>query len=499
METESSQRSLSVLTFELSFAFISELTYNSGFNRLWRSLLVTLKFLWNSCEKMKKKLLLIKNGIVITLGEKNKIIHNGALLIEENIIKKVGKISEFKEIDQSVEVIDAKGKLIMPGFINTHTHFYSTFARGLMPKQPAAKNFVEILKKLWWPLDNALNEKDIYYSTIVAAINGIKRGTTTFFDHHESQSIQQGIMDVIEEPVKKVGVRANLSLGISDRYKKGKDGIKENVRFIEKINKHKKLTKDELISAMFGLHALFTVNETSLNESAAIAKSLGVGLHVHTAEDISDQIVNKNRYGKRVIKRLYDTGGLGKNTIAVHCVHLDDKEMDLLASTNTVVVHNPQSNMNNAVGVANVLKMLDKKITIGLGTDGMSSGMQDDVKVANLLHKHNCKDPRIFFRESCSLLLENNAKIANRFFTKKLGELKEDTYADIILIDYLAPTPLNESTFSGHFLFGICEAPVDTTIINGKVIMKERKLLNIDEEKIFAESRNQAENFWKRF
>ena len=448
---------------------------------------------------MKKESLLIKNGSVITLGKKNKIIHNGAVLIEGNIIKKIGKTSDFKDIEKPAAVIDAKGKLIMPGFINAHMHFYSTFARGIVPKQPAAENFLEILGKLWWPLERALNEKDIYYSTMVPIINGVKRGTTTFFDHHESQGIQKGIMDAIEEAVREVGTRTSLSLGVSDRYGKGKDGVKENIRFIEKINNHKKLTKDELVTAMFGLHALFTVNNSSLNESAAAAKSLGVGFHVHIAEDLCDEFINDDKYGKRAITRIYDAGGLGKNTIAVHCIHLNDKEIDLIASTNTAVVHNPQSNMNNAVGAANVLKMLGRKITVGLGTDGMSPGMQDDVRVANILHKHNCKDPRVFFCESCQLLLENNAKIADRFFSKKLGELKEGAYGDIILVDYLPPTPLNESTFFGHFLFGICEAQVNTTIINGKVLMKDGKLLHIDEEKIFAESRKQAKAFWKRF
>lgn len=445
------------------------------------------------------KSLLIKNGTVITLGAKNRIIENGAVLIEGKVIKKIGKTSDFKNLDKSVEIIDAKGKLIMPGFINQHMHFYSTFARGIMPKQPAAQNFVEILEKLWWPLDETLNEKDIYYSTIVPVINGIKGGTTTFFDHHESQGVQDGIMDTIEKAVREVGARANLALGISDRYGKGKAGIKENIRFIEKINKHKKAEKDELITAMFGIHALMTVNEKSLAESTQAAKDLGVGFHIHCAEDISDQVVNKDRYGKTVIQRFHDAGGLGEKTTAIHCIHLTDEEMDLLSSTNTAVVHIPQSNMNNAVGVANVLKMLEKKILVGLGTDGMSPCMQADVRTANILHKLNTRDPRVFFCESCQLLLENNAKISNRFFSKKIGSLEEGSYADIILVDYTAPTPLAENTFFGHFLFGICEASVSTTIVNGKVLMRDGKLLNLDEEKIFAESRKQAEGFWNRF
>ena len=445
------------------------------------------------------KSLLIKNGTVITLGAKNTIIENGAVLVEDKLIKKIGKTSDFKNLDKSVEVIDAKGKLIMPGFINQHMHFYSTFARGIMPKQPAAQNFVEILEKLWWPLDETLNEKDIYYSTVVPVINGIKNGTTTFFDHHESQGIQDGIMDTIEKAVREVGARANLAMGISDRYGKGKEGIKENIRFINKLQKHIKSEKDDLITPMFGIHALMTVNEKSLAESTQAANDLGVGFHIHCAEDISDQIVNKDRYGKTVIQRMYDAGGLGDKTTAIHCIHLRDKEMDMLASTNTAVVHIPQSNMNNAVGVANVLKMLNKKILVGLGTDGMSPRMQDDVRVANYLHKLNCKDPRVFFCESCQLLLENNSKISSRYFSKKIGTLEEGSYADIILVDYIAPTPLSENTFFGHFLFGICEAGVDTTIVNGNVLMKDRKLLHLDEEKIFAESRKQAQNFWDRF
>ena len=387
----------------------------------------------------------------------------------------------------------------MPGFINQHMHFYSTFARGIMPKQPAAQNFIEILEKLWWPLDKALNEKDIYYSTLVPVINGIKGGTTTFFDHHESQGVQTGIMDTIEQAVREVGARANLSLGISDRYGRGEAGVKECIRFVEKINKHKRSKKDELITAMFGLHALFTVNEKSLKEASEATKSLGVGFHVHTAEDISDEVVNKDRYGKRVIQRLFDAGGLGEKTTAIHCIHLSDEEMDLLASTNTAVVHIPQSNMNNAVGVANVLKMLNKKILVGLGTDGMSPCMQGDVRTANILHKLNSKDPRVFFCESCQLLLENNAKISNRFFSKKIGSLEEGSYADIIIVDYSAPTPLTENTFFGHFLFGICESGVNTTIVNGKVLMLEGNLIDLDEEKIFAESKKQAQNFWSRF
>ncbi|HJO93713.1 MAG TPA: putative aminohydrolase SsnA [Victivallales bacterium] len=442
--------------------------------------------------------LLIKNGTVVTLGSSNRIIENGAVLVEGKTIKQIGKLEDIN-IPENTEIIDAKGKLIMPGYINQHMHFYSTFARGIMPKQPAAKNFPEILERLWWPLDKALNEKDIYYSSMVPLINGIKSGTTTVFDHHESQGLQAGCMDIIENAVRETGVRGNLSLGLSDRYGKGQEGIDENIRFLTKLQKHISSTNDDIVTGMFALHALFTVNETSLKASCEAANDLNVGFHVHTGEDASDQLLNKKEYNKSVIKRLYDAKGLGNNTTAIHCIHMSDEEFDILAETNTPVIHIPQSNMNNAVGVADVLKMMEKNILVGIGTDGMSPRMVDDVRVANIVHKLVKKDPSIFFCESCQLLLENNSKIASRFFKHNVGVLEENSYADIILVDYIPPTPLNESTLFGHFLFGICEANIDSTIINGKILMKDGSLLNLDEEKIMAESRVQAADFWKRF
>ena len=442
--------------------------------------------------------LLVKNGTVITLGEKNQIIENGYILIKDNVIEDLGKGVPAEKIASETEVIDAKGKLIMPGFINQHMHFYSTFARGICPKQPPAANFMEILERLWWPLDKTLNEDDIYYSTIIPAINGIKKGVTTFFDHHESQGLQTGSLDIIEKALREADVRGNLSLGSSDRYNKGKAGVEENIRFVNKIQNINK-SGDELITPMFGFHAMFTVNDETMYASAEAAKSLGAGFHVHVAEGIVDNQVNLEKYNKTAIQRLYDSGCLGEKTTAIHCIHLSDKEMEMIKDTNTSVVHVPQSNMNNAVGVAPVLEMMKKGITVGLGTDGMSPGVLDDVRVANILHKLNKKDPRVFFVESCKLLLENNSRIASRHFSKKIGVLEKGSYADVIVVDYDPPTPLNEGTFLGHFLFGICEAKVDSTIVNGKVLMKNGRLLWIDEAEINAKSREFAADFWKRF
>jgi putative selenium metabolism protein SsnA len=396
------------------------------------------------------------------------------------------------------QFIDARGGVIMPGMINSHMHLYSTFARGLSPKQPPPANFVQILERLWWPLDKALNKEDIAYSALIPLIECIRGGTTTILDHHESQGFQKGCLEPIADALRKTGVRGCLCLGVSDRYGKGAEGIEENVRFIRKTQAAQK-KGDGLVSAMFGLHALFTVEEETLRESVAAAGQLGVGIHVHVAEDAADQAINEKKYSQRVVRRLNRAGGLGPKSLAVHCVHVNPAEMDILRNTKTPAVHNPQSNMNNAVGVAPVMKMLAKGVLVGLGTDGMTANMRDEVRVANILHKLAAKDPRVFFAESCRLLLQNNALIANRHFTKPIGVLKKGSCADIIILDYDPPTPLNEGTFLGHFLFGLCGARVSTTIVGGRVLMSGGKLLTVDEEKVCAKSRELAQAFWKRF
>lgn len=440
--------------------------------------------------------LLIKNGTIATLGSENKIIENGAIAIKEGMIEKFGKYTDVVKNESDFDkVIDANGKLIMPGFINQHMHFYSTFARGMMPKQPPAINFVEILEKLWWPLDKGLNEKDLYYSAIIPLINGIRSGTTTVFDHHESQGFQMGSLDVIEKALAETGVRGNICLGLSDRYGKGKEGIDENVRFIKKLQD--KNYNNNLITAMFGLHAAFTVEEDSLIKSAEEAKKLGVGFHIHVAEDLADQVISKYKYNKSVIKRLHDAGCLNSKTMAIHCIFMSDEEIEILKNTETSVVHIPQSNMNNGVGVADVLKIMENRILCGIGTDGMSPGVQSDVKTANILHKINKRDPRIFFCESCQLVLSNNSLISNKILPKKIGVIEEGFCADIILLNYNTPTPLRADNFFGHFLFGICDTAVDTTIVNGKILMENGEIKCVDEKAIFKASCKQAEDFWK--
>jgi putative selenium metabolism protein SsnA len=439
--------------------------------------------------------LLIRNGTVVTLGEANKVIDDGALLIEDAGIKQVGKSVDFT--GSYDKVIDATNKVVLPGFINAHMHFYSTMVRGLGKIEPA-KDFVGVLNKLWWRLDKQLSLDDCYYSALIPLIDAVRKGTTTFIDHHASPSAVTGSLDRIASAVREVGLRASLCYELSDRDgpEIATEGIKENVDFIEKCNRK----PDDYLKALFGLHASFTISDDTLKTAVEAAEGLDTGFHIHVAEAASDQEHSLKNFGKRVVERLNDAGVLGPKTIAGHCVHVNENELDLLKNTDTSVVHNPQSNINNAVGVADIIAMSNKGIRVGLGTDAMTVNMLEELRQALWIHHLAQKNPSVGFMESMNTLTVNNAKIANRYWDIGLGELREGYAADIILMEYYPPTPLNGNTFLGHLGFGLAEASVDTTIVGGKILMENRELrIGIDEDEVARESRNLAAKLWDRF
>jgi len=433
-----------------------------------------------------------ENGIVITLGKNNRIIWNGSVVTEGEKITAVGDAKELKKSFPVAESIDCTGKIILPGFICTHHHFYSTMARGMsVPGEPAA-NFVEILERLWWKLDKALSSDDVTVSAQIPLIECIRNGTTTVIDHHASPSCRDGSLDLIESAVRQAGIRASLCYEVSDRNIRG-GGIAENQRFIKKVGQG-----DGQIAAMMGLHASFTLSDETLENCVGIAKDAGVGCHVHVAEDAADRDDSIKKFGIPTVKRLDKMGVTGKSSIFVHCVHIDESEMDIIATTKTSIVHNPESNMNNAVGVSKVLEFLNKGILVGLGTDGMSSDMLAQMRCAYLLQRLANHDPRVAFMEAPQLLLKNNPEICERQFGLHLGEINQGLPADLAILDYDPPTPLNEGNFLGHLLFGLVDATVDTTVCKGKILMKGKKILILDEERISTRSRELASQMWAR-
>ncbi|RLC83054.1 MAG: putative aminohydrolase SsnA [Chloroflexi bacterium] len=441
--------------------------------------------------------MLITNGIVLTLNEDGRIIRNGALLIRDDYIADVGPSDELAKRYPGEETLDAGGKLVMPGLICAHTHFYGAFARGMaIPGEPP-RNFPQILERLWWRLDKTLNYDDIRYSALVCLVEAIKHGTTTLIDHHASQNAIDGSLDVIAEAVEEAGLRVCLCYEVTDRD--GKDraeaGIRENERFIRKSRE-----QAGMVRGAFGLHASLTLSDETLEKCVAVAESLEVGFHIHVAEDVADVEDSLRKSGLRVVERLQKMGVLGPRTIAAHCVHISDGEMDILKETGTRVVHNPRSNMNNAVGTADVQAMLERGIEVGLGNDGFSNNMFVEMHVAYLVHKLAHRDPRVMGADCVlKMAFAYNAATARLFWPERpLGVLKPGAYADVIIVDYKPTTPLTEGNFPWHVIFGIDGTGVDTTIAGGRVLMREGKLLTLDEEEITARSRELAMEMWRR-
>lgn len=433
-----------------------------------------------------------ENGIVVTLGDQNRVMWNGSVVVDGQDVAAIGDAAAMRQQFPAADTVDCTDKVVLPGFMCSHHHFYSTMARGMaVPGEPAA-NFVEILERLWWKIDKALSDEDITLSAEVPLIECIRNGTTTVIDHHASPAMRDGSLDLIEAAVRQAGIRASLCYEVSDRNVMG-GGIEENERFIRKTGRG-----DGQVAAMMGLHASFTLSDASLERCAGIAHAAGVGCHIHVAEDVADREDSLKKYGVPTVHRLNRMGISGERSIFVHCVHIDDSEMDLIAATKTAVVHNPESNMNNAVGVTRLFDLLRRGIVVGLGTDGMSSDMLAQMRCAYLLHRLANHDPRLAFAEAPQLLLQNNSEICRRQFGLNLGQITVGGPADLAIIDYLPPTPMSETNFLGHLIFGLVDAVVDTTVCRGQILMKNKRILCLDEERITARSRELAPMVWKR-
>jgi putative selenium metabolism protein SsnA len=445
----------------------------------------------------KPAILLVGNGRLITRDAQQPLVDDGCVAIRDGLIAEIGPTAVLRHSYPGAELIDARGGLIMPGLINAHMHLYSTFARGMALKDDAPGNFVEILERLWWRLDKVLTLEDVYMSALVAMIDCVRSGTTTIFDHHSSPSAVSGSLFRIAEAAHRVGLRSCLCYEVTDRA--GQDvaaqSIEENRDFLE----HCRAAGDPLLRGLFGLHASFTLSDETLTRCGRVATELDSGFHVHVAEAESDVAACQREHGKRVVERFHDLGILGDKTIAAHCVHVDDHEIDLLRASQTNVVHNPESNMGNAVGCAPVLRMVDRGVRAGLGSDGYTSDMFESLKVANLIHKHQTGQPGAGWAEPPAMLFDQNAEIASNCFGRTIGKLIPGACGDVIVVDYDPPTPLTATNINSHLLFGVSGRSVRTTIVGGRIVMRDRELAGIDEDEILAKARAAASRLWRRF
>lgn len=439
-------------------------------------------------------MLLIGNGRLITRDDAMPYLENGAVLTDGDTVKEVGSFAVLKEKYPDAEFVDAHGGVIMPGLINAHTHIYSGLARGLSIKGNNPTNFYEILDGTWWNIDRHLTLDGTRACAYATILDCIRDGVTTIFDHHASFMEIPGSLFAIKDVATELGMRSCLCYEVSDRD--GKEKCEQAIRENGEFSRWAAAQDDDMIKAMFGGHALFTISDETFEKMVAENNGL-TGFHIHVSEGLNDVEDSRDRYDCKPVERLLKHGILTDKTLLGHCIHVMEEEMDIIKAHGTMVVNNPESNMGNAVGCAPVLKMMEKCILVGMGTDAYTHDMLESLKVFLIIQRHNAGMPNVAWAEDMQMLFQNNRTIAARYFKKPLGILKEGAAADVIVMDYKPFTPFSEENVDGHMLFGMMGKNCRTTIINGRVLYRDREFVGIDEERINAWTFEQAEKLWK--
>ncbi len=386
-------------------------------------------------------------------------------------------------------VLDLGGMLVMPGMVNVHTHLYSALSRGMPSPSSSPRNFVEILKKVWWKLDEALFDEAIYYSGLVGAIDAVRFGTTTLLDHHASPNCIRGSLDLLKDALSHVGIRAVLCYETTDRggTKRRDQGLEENERFVTENpnNPHFRGT--------IGAHASFTLSNESLDLLGELASIYDCGVHIHVAEDLADvrDALKRNRLG--LTRRLFDHGIIRRRSILAHGIHLEKTAFATIASSGAWLVHNPRSNMNNAVGSAPLRWFSPAKSA--LGTDGFPADMFEEMKFG---YFRNAESPHRTEFSRLPQMLQNGQAIVSEFFGQRFGLIAKGSPADLIMLDYHAPTPMTKQNILGHLLFGISGGLVRHVLVAGEWVMRDRRILGIDEEEVARKAQAVAKKLWKK-
>ncbi len=384
------------------------------------------------------------------------------------------------------EVMEAAGRLALPGLVNGHTHLYSVLARGMPWPTPAPRTFVEILEKVWWRLDRALDLEAVRLSGMVGAVEAALSGTTLLVDHHSSPSFIEGSLGTLAGAIEEVGLRSVLCYEVTDRNgPEGRDdGLAENIRFA-------RAPRSGLTRAMIGGHASFTLTEESLGRLGLAVAETGCGCHIHVAEDLADVHDCKERYGETLPQRLGRHRVLGARTLMAHCVHLAADELDFAHASGAWTAHNPRSNMNNHVGHAPVAALRRS----ALGTDGIDQDVLAEARAAYLKMRDAGRDDAM---EATLRLLSGGHRLAAALFGRPFGKLDAGGPADLVLFDYRPPTPLHSGNLAGHLLFGLDRSHVGSVMVEGRWVVRERRLPALDVDALFARARAAAGALWKK-
>jgi putative selenium metabolism protein SsnA len=421
---------------------------------------------------------LLKNGTCAALCPPT--LDRVDLRIVDGVIVERGRDLQPMEGDQ---VEDLAGKILMPGLVCAHTHLYSSLARGMPGPDTPPLSFLGILEKIWWKLDRALDADTIYFSALAGALEAVRCGVTTIVDHHSSPNAIDGSLLLVKKALAEVGLRGILCYEVSDRngIKPRDKGLAENEEFI------KTHLSDQMYRGLVGAHASFTLSDESLRSIGDIAERYDTGVHIHVAESDTDPWVTETKYGRSILDRLGAFGILRRKSLFAHCIHLSPSEFSRLRLSGTWLIHNPRSNMNNRVGHA---PLGEFGARAALGTDGFLPDMFEEVRMAYFRNREGENG------QDCLQLLDNGQLLVSEAFGRPFGALREDAPADLVVMDYQAPTPMTTGNFYSHVIFGFRSASIESVMVNGRWIFRNRRYVRLNEQEIASATSEAAQRLW---
>jgi len=405
-----------------------------------------------------------------------------------DVLVRDGRVADLGAIDApDAERIDCSGCLVIPGNVCAHHHLYSALARGMPYRLEPPDNFVQVLQRVWWRLDRALDEDAVWLSAWSGGADALLAGTTTIVDHHASPNAIAGSLDRIAEALGELGARSVLCYEVTDRDgpERATAGIEENLRFCK--------GGFPLALGMVGAHASFTLSEETLAGCVEVARDADVGIHVHVAEDAADERDSISRFDVRVVERLAEARALGPRSLLAHSVHVDEREIELIRQTGTWVAHNARSNMNNRVGRAPVGELGER---VALGTDGIDGDLFAESRTA--FWRAREADPSVGPSWILKRMAASARLAAGVYEEPLLGTLQPSAPADLVVLAYDPPTPVTAENLAGHWAFGLSARHVRDVVVNGEVVVRERRLAKDSEAEVRARCRVAAEQLWRR-
>ena len=404
-----------------------------------------------------------------------------------------GRVAAEGDAESGADAIDCTGCLVIPGNVCAHHHLYSALARGMPYRLEPPQNFLQVLQRVWWRLDRALDESSILHSAFVGGADALLAGTTTIVDHHASPNAIDRSLEWLDGGLRGLGARRILCYEVTDR-----DGLDHAAAGLEethlRLKEHASAGHVEpLLRTMVGAHASFTLSAETLAACVSLADEFDVGIHVHVAEDAVDERDSEARFGRRVIERLADAGALTDRSLLAHCVHVDEREMALIRESGAWVAHNARSNMNNRVGRAPAGRLGER---VALGTDGIDGDMFAESKTA--YWRAHEEDASITPSWVLGRLAAGAAFAGQAFDEPLLGRIEPGAPADLVVLDYDPPTPLTAENLAGHWMFGLSARDVRDVVVGGSVVVRDRRLVHAGEAELRAFSQAAAQELWRR-